>query len=200
MIAKISGILIYKSIEYIIIDVNGVGYKIFVPYSTYYNLPDVNQPVSLEIHTHARNEGIDLYGFFTPEEKGLFESLIAISKIGPKLATNILSGSPVEELKKAISHQDTARIASIPGIGQKTAGRIVLELKDKIGDGFPEKEVILKEDRESDQMVLDSISALINLGYNKKTAKEAVEKARESLGDDAKFEEILKGSLKTLAR
>jgi len=200
MIAKISGVLSYKSIEYIIIDVNGIGYKIFVPYSTYYNLPDKNLHLSLNIYTHVKDDGISLYGFLTTQEKSLFESLIGISKIGPKLATNILSGSSVEELYRAISRNDIARISSIPGVGRKTAERITLELKDRISPDFGKKEDITQEDKDFDQKFLDCISALINLGYNKKIALEAVKKIRQNLREDATFEEILKSSLKSLAR
>lgn len=200
MIAKISGVLSYKSIKYIIIDVNGIGYKIFVPYSTYYNLPDKNLRLSLDIYTHVKNDGISFYGFLTSQEKSLFESLISISKIGPKLAINILSGSSVEELNKAISRNDIARISSIPGIGRKTAERIALELKDKISHDFDKREDILQEDKDFDQKLSDCISALINLGYNKKIASGAVKKIRQNLREDTTFEEILKSSLKALAR
>jgi len=199
MIAKISGVLSYSSIDYIMIDANGIGYKIFVPYSTYYHLPETGFRLSLHIHMHVKDDGISLYGFLTPEEKGLFEALIGISKIGPKLATNILSGASVDELKAAIAGQDIARISSVPGIGRKTAERIVLELKDKIAPETEKKEGFPRKDGE-DAMLSDCISALVNLGYHKKAAREAVDKIRQNLGSDAGFEEIIRNSLKVLMR
>jgi Holliday junction DNA helicase RuvA len=200
MIAKISGVLSYSSIDYIMIDANGIGYKIFVPYSTYYHLPEIGFRLSLHIHMHVKDDGISLYGFLTPEEKGLFEALIGISKIGPKLATNILSGASVDELKAAIVHQDITRISSIPGIGRKTAERIVLELKDKVSPDAGKKEDFLRKDEEHDTMLSDCISALVNLGYHKKAAREAVDKIRQNLDGDAGFEEIIRNSLKVLMR
>ena len=200
MIAKISGVLSYSSIDYIIIDVHGIGYKVFVPYSTYYHLPETGFRLSLHIYMHVKDDGISLYGFLTPEEKGLFEALIGISKIGPKLATNILSGASVDELKTAIADQDIARISSVPGIGRKTAERIVLELKDKVSPDAEKKEGLPRKDGGDDPMLTDCISALVNLGYHKKAARDAVNKIRQNLGKDAGFEEIIRNSLKALMR
>lgn len=198
MIAKISGILSFKSIEYIITDINGIGYKIFVPYSTYYHLPEKGCRLTLHTYTHLRNDAIALFGFLTEEEKKLFEALIGVSKIGPKLATNILSGTSVEELETAISGKDIEKINSIPGVGRKTAERIVLELKDKIACGSEKADELSKKDEEDD-VFLDCVSALVNLGYHKKAAAEAVKKTRESM-KDASFEEIIRSSLKALVK
>ena len=132
MIAYLHGILQTKNTEQIIIDVNGIGYQVCVPLSTFYKLPEAGEKVKLLIHTSIREESWQLFGFWSAEEKGLFELLLGVTKIGPKLARNILSHISTEELKSAILSQNVTRMNAIPGIGEKTARRLILELKDKI--------------------------------------------------------------------
>ena len=131
MIARISGTLVYKSPAYLIVDVHGVGYRIFIPLTTFYDIPDLGQPVTLNIHTQVKQDAINLFGFYTSEEREIFQLLLAVNGIGPKLALNILSGIAAGELIKALSEGNLKRLVSIPGVGKKMAERIILELKDK---------------------------------------------------------------------
>ena len=202
MIGKITGRLSYRSLNQIIVDVNGVGYQIFIPLSTYYHLPDLNESLTLFISTYVREDTLNLFGFFDLEDKEMFESLLRISKIGPKLALNILSGIPVKELKEAISRGDIQRLHSIPGIGLKTAERISLELRDKLGASrTPDRSYPTQDMRGGeDQKFQDALSALINLGYHKTQAEKAIEKVRSASGEEISLEELIKESLKILAR
>ena len=134
MIAYLKGQLIYKSPEHTVVDVNGVGYKVFTPLSTYYSLPKPGESVSLRIHTRVREDELKLFGFLTEEEQTIFEKLITINKVGPKLALGILSGMSPTDLLTAIINNDAARLSAIPGVGKKTAERLALEMKDKLSD------------------------------------------------------------------
>src|SRR3989304_10538690 len=132
MIATLRGILEHKSPNMVVLDVNGVGYQVFIPLSTFYTLPKEKEKVFLEIYTHVREDAISLFGFFTSEEKVLFEHLIGVTKIGPKLAINILSGIGSSDLKKAIVASDFDTLSNVPGVGKKTAERVVYELREKM--------------------------------------------------------------------
>jgi Holliday junction DNA helicase RuvA len=132
MIAHIQGRLHFKSPEHLIIDVDGLGYQIYVPLTTFYDLPDVGSTVALHIHTHVREDALQLYGFQSPEDKVLFVRLISVAGIGPRLAVNILSGITWAELADTILRGDLARLISIPGVGRKTAERIMVEMRDKL--------------------------------------------------------------------
>src|SRR5512136_260857 len=132
MIARLTGKLAVKNPGEIILDVGGVGYQVFIPLSTFYELPERGEVLSLQIHTQVRDDAIELYGFLTLQEKEVFKLLLGVSKIGPKLANSILSGISVEELKTAIVTGNILKLNGIPGIGKKTAERLILELKDKI--------------------------------------------------------------------
>ncbi|MEJ2471643.1 MAG: Holliday junction branch migration protein RuvA [Desulfuromonadales bacterium] len=200
MIALIRGTLAYKSIDHVIIDVGGVGYRLFIPLSTFYALPETGE-VSFYTHTHVREDALLLYGFLTPEEKDLFVVLIGISGIGPRLAVNILSHIPVADLKQAIAAGDVKRLSALPGIGKKTAERLVLELKDKIRpeEGSANEAVSpLAVSQASGELVNDVLSALVNLGYKENQARKVLE-AME-LAPEATMEETLKGALKVLVR
>jgi Holliday junction DNA helicase RuvA len=204
MIATITGQLIHKSPAYVILDVQGIGYQVFTPLSSFYHLPDLKQTVTLKTHTHVREDALQLYGFVTGEEKDLFLLLITISGVGPKLALNILSGMPVAELVSAVQQGDVARLCSIPGIGQKIAARLALELKEKIAAIKPiEADIVPGENKERKQMVEDALSALVNLGYNRNVAKDVVRmisvahKANEA---NLSVESLLKEALKRLSR
>lgn len=202
MIAHIKGKIIHKSPESVIVDVAGVGYEVYIPLSTYYKLPDMEEYISLNIHTHIREDVMQLYGFLTQREKSIFQLLIAVSGIGPKLARNILSGIPADDLASAVSSADIARLKAIPGIGGKTAERLVVELKDKMAviDRSREQGVGSQEfGSKYDSISRDVYSALVNLGYKGPMADKAIEKARKTNTSAATFESLLKESLKVLA-
>ncbi|MCM2264900.1 MAG: Holliday junction branch migration protein RuvA [Desulfuromonadales bacterium] len=201
MIALLRGELAYKSIDHVIIDTGGVGYRLLIPLSTFYALPDTGQ-VRLLVHTHVREDALLLFGFATPAEKEMFATLIGISGIGPKLALNILSHIPVIELQTAVLAGDIKRLSALPGIGKKTAERLVLELKDKIGPtgglaGGQSSAAPSSGKVQSDPLA-DVISALVNLGYKDAQARKVLETME--ISHDAPMEEILKGALKVLAR
>src|SRR6185369_5921343 len=191
MIAHLRGKLAQKDPSRVIVDVNGVGYEVFVPLTTFSALPDTGSEVSIDIHTHVREDLIALYGFSTRRERTIFEKLMTISGIGPKLAVTILSGGSVEDLVTAIKRGDLARLTAIPGVGKKTAERIVLELKDRLQD-FAEAQP--KSGIES-----DVLSALENLGYNRALAEAAVRRAQDGDRDPA-FEVLFKRSLQILTK
>ncbi|MBW1720538.1 MAG: Holliday junction branch migration protein RuvA [Deltaproteobacteria bacterium] len=200
MIARLKGILAEKDTQAVIIDNGGIGYQVLVPLSTFYTLPEVNQPVSLYIHTHVREDALLLFGFQTPLEKEIFLMLISVSGIGPKLAINILSGIGPEDLLQAMARGDSLRIRAIPGIGKKTAERIALELKDKAlrmaGD---QPAAAAGVSVQADKHVLDdALSALLNLGYPAKSASRAIDVARAGL-KEITLEGLIKAALKILA-
>jgi holliday junction DNA helicase RuvA len=183
MIAFLNGILLTKTPQRVVIDNNGIGYEVFVPLSTFYALPDLREKVSLHVYTHVREDALILFGFQTLLEKQIFTLLIAVTGIGPKLAVNILSGIGPEELLHAMTRGDALKMQTIPGVGRKTAERIALELKEKAlklwGEAASLPEAALPPDEK--QVYEDALSALVNLGYSAKAAKECVEKARSRL-------------------
>jgi len=200
MIAHLRGTLLAKAPQCVIIDNGGIGYEVTVPLSTFYTLPEKDGRVSLHIYTHVREDALMLFGFCTPLEKEIFTMLISVSGIGPKLATNILSGIGPEELLAAMARGDTARMQSIPGIGKKTSERIALELRDKAmklkGTLEPlASQVLLPKEK---GMLDDAASALVNLGYSAKSARDAVEKARTRL-ETFNLQSLIKEALRVLA-
>jgi len=204
MIASIRGVITSKSPAALIVEVSGIGYQIYVPLGTFYRLPEETEIVSLQIYTHVREDAIQLYGFLTSLEKTLFLLLISISGVGPKLALNILSGMEGTELVAALRDGDTQRLRGIPGVGPKTAGRLVLELKAKVASlslsGTPLPSPIASPE---DQVKEDAFSALINLGYNRNDAKKALDAIVPSVGsniDSLSVESLIKQSLKRLAK
>jgi len=202
MIAHIKGKIIYKSPESVVVDVSGVGYEVYIPLSTYYKLPDTEEYISLNTYTHIREDALQLYGFLTQREKEIFQLLISVSGVGPKLARNILSGIPAEDLISAISSGDIARLRSIPGVGGKTAERLVLELKDKMRKAIREHGEGVgahAEKGKEDSLYRDVFSALINLGYKGPVADKAIEGVRKVYTGVTTFEALLKESLKVLA-
>jgi Holliday junction DNA helicase RuvA len=200
MIAHIQGLLHFKSPEYLVIDVDGIGYQVQVPLSTFYDLPQVGSTVSLHIHTHVREDALQLFGFQSPEEKTLFIRLMGVAGIGPRLAVNILSGISPAELVESLSQNNLARLTSIPGVGRKTAERIMVEMKDKVSTLAPGLDVPVTVRTTADEaMNEDALSALINLGYKKGVAQRAVENARHRLGGEITLESLLKESLRALA-
>lgn len=203
MIATISGRLTHKSPEFLIVDVNGIGYRVIAPLTTYYKLPEINNSVFLYIYTHVREDSLILFGFLTHEEKDTFQKLIGVSQIGPKLAVNILSGITARELKEAIAKGDIVRLTSIPGVGRKTAERITLELKDKIDfivEDTQPPAVSRQLSVRRDPLFEDAVSALVNLGYKKVVAEDAVKQARGREGEKTDIEGLIKESLKILSK
>jgi Holliday junction DNA helicase RuvA len=193
MIARISGILIYKSVSHVIVDAYGVGYRIFVPLTTFYELPETGQRATLNIYTHVKEDAIHLFGFHTFEDQGIFQMLISIAGIGPKLAMNILSGIPAREFVKAVTQGNMSRLVAIPGVGKKMAERMIVELKDKMkSDNGPG---IVGDNAMKD----DALSALVNLGYKNATAKAVIEKVVSESVEGLGLDVLLKNALKTLS-
>ena len=197
MIAHLKGQLTYKSPEYTIVDVNGVGYQVFTPLSTYYALPDPGQTVSLRVHTRVREDELKLFGFLTEEEQTIFQKLITINKVGPKLALGILSGMSPADLISTVMNNDAARLSTIPGVGKKTAERLTLELKDKLADLALEMEHH-PEAAPKQGFYDDALSALVNLGYKKPEAEKALKTIYNQNGKDASLEDLIKESLNIL--
>lgn len=199
MIARIDGKLVDKTPETVIIDVQGVGYEVSIPLSTYYKLPDINDSVRLNIHTCHREDAIELYGFFTFEEKGVFRLLLNVTGIGPKLARNILSGISVDDFNAAVASEDLASLVSVPGLGKKMGERLILELKEKVKKSAIEASIIEGAPATDGTLASDVASALVNLGYKAPNAREAVSKAVSETSGDASFEALLKDSLQVLS-
>lgn len=200
MIARISGILIQKSVTHCVVDVHGTGYRIIVPLSTFYELPKEDQPVVLHIHTHVREDAISLYGFHTREEREVFQMMISVSGIGPKLAVNILSGIAAGELVRAVTEEDLKRLTGIPGVGKKTAERMILELKDKAAKlGRDDVTVCTVAVKTGDQVKEDALSALVNLGYKGSAVKDVVDRIMRTAPETPSLDQLLKQALRTLA-
>jgi Holliday junction DNA helicase RuvA len=199
MIAQIRGHLIQKSPGSIIVEANGIGYQLFVSLTTFYDLPEFQQNVMLHTYTHVREDLLQLYGFSTPLEKELFQILIGVSGIGPKLAINILSGISPSELVHSLSSRDMARLLSIPGVGRKTAERLLLDLEEKVLKIQAQGVFPRTESRSAVGMAEDVISALVNLGYKKSQAEKVVESVlRQS--PEITLEKALKESLRVLSK
>lgn len=197
MIGYLHGQLLKATPERLLLDVQGVGYEVHVPLSTWYEIEKRrDEPVRLFIHTHLREDGIALFGFWTEREKLLFERLIAVSGIGPRLARVILSGMAPDDLLGAIAAGDVGRLSTIPGVGKKTAERMVLELKDKMRELAAELPGKAATAPAADQ---DVVSALVNLGYKSSLAERAVGEVRRER-PDAAFNELLRASLNRLSR
>jgi Holliday junction DNA helicase RuvA len=199
MIARLAGTLADKAPGRMIVDVQGVGYDVQVPLSTFYVAGEPGDGVVLRIHTHVREDVIALYGFATQLEQELFERLISISGIGPKLALAVLSGIEPPDLVRAIRAQDVARLTAIPGVGKKTAERIGLELKDRMPQSVQPAAGTPKPGDAESQLRADLLSALLNLGYQRVPAERAIEKEL-SASPDARFEDVLRAVLRALMK
>ena len=200
MIAHLTGLLLTKSTQSLIIDAGGIGYEVIVPLSTFYALPGEDERVNLHVYTHVREDALLLFGFNTRLEKNLFLMLIGVSGIGPKLAVNILSGIGPDELQEAMARGDALRLQSIPGVGKKTAERIVLELKDRAMKSLGDREIspVSPMDERQKELLDDALSALTNLGYQAKSARKALEMIHLSQSDIS-LETLIKEALKKLA-
>jgi Holliday junction DNA helicase RuvA len=199
MIAFLRGRLAEKQPNRIIIDVAGVGYDVAVPLSTYYKLGEPGSDIALHVHTHVREDILALYGFSTTLEQQIFERLIGISGIGPKLALSVLSGIDVADLVRAVQFGDVARLTAIPGIGKKTAERIGLELKDKLPKAIAgDMALEIDAGQPGGGLRRDLLSALLNLGYHRPLAEKAVDAALKRT-ESPSFEVALKQTLRELA-
>ena len=198
MIATLHGVLTEKNPSRLVIDVGGVGYEVNVPLSTFYALGERGAEVDLRIHTHVRQETLSLFGFATRLEVDLFERLITISGVGPRLALAVLSGLEPPELLRAIQNSDIVRLQGIPGVGKKTAERISLELKDKLPANAIDEGVTTDPENDTEGIRNAVMSALLNLGYHRSLAERAVnEVLTDKLGT---FEEVLRQALRELAK
>jgi Holliday junction DNA helicase RuvA len=202
MIAFITGTLLNKTPSALIVEVQGIGYQIFIPLNTFYRLPEVKETVSLHLHTHVREDALQLYGFISTLEKDLFLLLLGISGVGPKVALGILSGMELTELVQALRDGNVDRLRAIPGVGPKTAGRLVLELREKVGAlSLAGLQAPVSVGSESDKTKEDALSALVNLGYNRNEAKRVVDKiAEEETAESDSVEGLIKKALKRLAK
>jgi Holliday junction DNA helicase RuvA len=205
MIAHLSGTLLHKEATYVIVDVGGVGYEVQIPVSTFYDLDDEGSPVKLRIYTHVREDTLQLYGFKTARERELFLKFISVSGIGPKLGITLLSGMSADEMIASIRTNNLARLTLIPGVGRKTAERLIMELREKVAELSSvqlEEELGAKPEvtgPTEDTVRADALSALLNLGYQRSGAEKAIDAALAE-GGDVTVESILRRSLKKLAR
>lgn len=208
MIAALSGVIFQKGSDRAIIDVSGVGYEVFLSTETLSKLPDKEAPISLHIHTHVREDAIVLYGFADQQEKEMYRILTSVSGVGPKLAMSILSGMPVDQLCRAISGKQIKLLTALQGVGKKTAERICVDLKDKVGHLFVDDGLVLQEGdavsaSTNSAVVIDALSGLTNLGYSEPLCRQALTKVKQSSGDHAFFEltveELIRHCLRVLA-
>jgi Holliday junction DNA helicase RuvA len=198
MIAQLRGKIRAKAPNLVIVEVGGIGFEVFIPLSTFYYLPEPGDEVILLTRTLLREEGISIYGFLSGEERSLFDLLCGISGIGPRLATNILSGISPAELIGALSAGDSDRLQAIPGVGKKLAGRMALELQEKV-KGISVFEFAQAEPRGRERDLLeDLISALMNLGYQRQKASQAARSAVAAGGNESNFEGLIKEALRLL--
>ena len=196
MIAHLRGRVFEKHPNRLIVDVSGVGYDVLVPLSTFYTCGEAGSEIALRIHTHVREDQLSLYGFATALEQTMFEKLIAVSGIGPKLALSVLSGIEPRDLVGAIQRNDFARLTAIPGVGKKTAERICVELRDRLPKAI---EAAGTPASPGDSLRDDLISALVNLGYHRQNLDKVLDKVLDS-SNDARFEDVLRAALKDLSR
>lgn len=207
MIARLRGELLHRTNEALVVDVGGVGYEVHFPEAHHYRLPRLGEEVVLQIHTVVREDAISLYGFLDATEKELFLLLMGVSGVGPKLARNVLSAATPAEISRAIAAGDVGRLKQLPGVGKKTAERLCLELKDKVGfipvAGAPVVAITTSPEAFDDQPSRDALSALMNLGYPAARARQALEQVRQQMGEEAygalALEELLRAALRGLA-
>jgi len=193
MIGRLTGRLASKAPDHVLLEVGGVGYLVHIPLSTFYDLPEQESPASLWIHTHVREDALALFGFLTEREKSLFLLLLGVTGIGPRVALTVLSGMPPADLVEALRNKDSRKLVAVPGVGKKTADRMVLELADKVANLAPETPAGETAAVSAD----DVVSALVNLGYRRVEAERAVD-AISRTGPPKDFGEFLKEALKRL--
>ncbi len=196
MIALLRGQVFEKHPNRLIVDVAGVGYDVQVPLSTFYTAGDPGSEIALRIHTHVREDQLSLYGFATALELAMFERLIAVSGIGPKLALSVLSGIETRDLVSAIQRNDLGRLTGIPGVGKKTAERMCVELRDRLPKAMVASDL---PPSPGDALREDLVSALINLGYHRQAIDKSLDKLVIRAGEQ-RFEDVLRSALKDLSR
>jgi Holliday junction DNA helicase RuvA len=201
MIALISGKIVHKGISHVIVDVHGVGYRIFIPLTTFYELPEAGQVITLHVHTNVKQDAINLFGFYTVQERDLFQLMISVSGIGPKMSMNILSGISAQELLRAISGGNVGKLVNIPGVGKKMAERLILELKEKVIKKMMIEEMPAADDQHQagEIIIEDALSALVNLGYKSNVAKDALDRVLQASEEELGMDQLLKKTLKILA-
>jgi Holliday junction DNA helicase RuvA len=198
MIASLRGYLAGKSPQAVVVDVGGVGYEVFIPLSTFPRLPDLQKPVIFHTHTHVREDTLQLYGFLSREERDFFLLLLSVSGVGPKVALNILSGLPLDDLSRAVETEDVARLKAVPGVGAKTAGRVILELKGKVAPFYTDSAMRPGGEIRNHE---DALSALMNLGYPRNVAGEAINKVCKREEEQAlSLEDVIREALRVLMR
>jgi Holliday junction DNA helicase RuvA len=201
MIAFLTGRLAFKAPTHLTLDVQGVGYEVHIPLSTYYALPNLDEVTALNIHTHLREDAIQLFGFLSQSEKQSFLLLTSVSGIGPRLALSVLSSLSVTDLVQAIQSEDVDKLATVPGIGKKSAGRIALELKDKVDRIQGIRHQAPRADAsELDGPYEDALSALVNLGYRAQDAKEALKRVTQAATESLTLKDLIRKGLKELAK
>jgi holliday junction DNA helicase RuvA len=201
MIAFLTGRLAFKAPTHLTLDVQGVGYEVHIPLSTYYALPNLDDITALNIHTHLREDAIQLFGFLSRHEKDLFLLLTTVSGIGPKLALSVLSSLPVTELVHAIQAEDVEKLSTVPGIGKKSASRIALELKDKVGRIQPATvQIPVSDTAGTEGPFEDALSALVNLGYRPQDAREALKRVIKASSEPVALKQLIREGLRELAR
>lgn len=205
MIGRLSGTIVASRPNLVVVDVGGVGYRVHIPLSTFYKLVDASGVVVLHVHTQVREDAIQLFGFWTDEERKAFQRLIAVSGIGPKIALAVLSGVGVDDMERAVREGDCGVLERIPGIGRKTAERVLLELRDRPttrrgrGAGAPSASTAVVSAAVAGPDA-DAVSALVHLGYSDNAAYDAIVAARRTLGADAPIEGLLRTALRGLVR
>lgn len=202
MIAKLTGALVTKAIDHVVLDVRDVGYRIFIPLSTYYDLPEINAAVSLFVHTYVREDLFQLFGFLTVDERDLFEALLRVTKVGPKLALAMLSGMSAHDLRQALSTGDVPRLSTVPGVGRKTAERIVLELRERFAKEHPSPVLGVVPSGNGLHVVADAVTALQNLGYPRAIAERAIQQALQfpEATETPALKELVREALRFLGR
>jgi Holliday junction DNA helicase RuvA len=196
VIAKLNGTLAFKTPGEVIVDVGGVGYQLFISLRVFYRLPEIGRSVNLFVHTHMREDALQLFGFLDNEEKRVFHMLIGVAGIGPKLAISILSGIPSGDLVRALKRGDQLRLVSIPGVGKRLAERMIVELKDKL-ETIPDTVPLVGRDGNS-QLMQDAVSALVNLGYRRGDSEKIVRDVVQ--GEEENLEGVLKEALRRLSQ
>lgn len=201
MIASLTGRLAFKAPSHITLDVHGVGYEVLIPLSTFYSLPELNELTSVSVHTHVREDAIQLFGFLTLSEKEAFVLLTGISGIGPKLALSVLSALSVADLVSAVRAGDVDKLATVPGVGKKTAARIALEIKEKV-ERLAQGAVALPAPPSEplNQLQEDALSALVNLGYKPTEVKQALKRVAAGPSTAGRLQEVIREVLKDLAK
>jgi Holliday junction DNA helicase RuvA len=200
LISIVRGIVAEKSPTRVVVDVNGVGYCVNVPLSTFHKVGAVGEKVTLLTHLIVREDALQLYGFSTEKEKGLFELLISVSGIGPKIGLGILSSCNVESLESAIANGDLDTLTAVSGVGKKTAQRIIVELKDKVDAGLARTEAVHKKGATDGEKLEDAVVALVSLGFTRAQAINSVKRSLESAEGELSLEELVKTALASPAK